>query len=262
MQLSLVIPTYKKEREITKRISSLYTFLQKRRLDFELIVVIDGIVDTTKQLVESFIKAERMNRVKVLSYKTNRGKGYAVRYGMKRATGDIIGFIDADNDIKMRSLKVALDRIEKGDVDVVVPSKYVRGAEAAVTIKRKVLSVGLLFISRTLIGQPSNVRDVSCGLKLFKKDVIRKILPLLTIDRFAIDSEIFYWINKFGFKVGVVPFFMKIGAGSTSTNVSQILFMMRDILKLGGRDIKTNFDMVKNAFATRIRLSLDTFRDL
>ncbi len=262
MKLSLVIPTFKKENEVTNQISTLYSFLTAQKIQFELIVVIDGIVDNTEKIVESFIKQEKYRRVKVLSYRINRGKGYAIRYGMRKATGDVIGFIDADTDIKIKSLKVALNRVKKGDVDVVVPSKYIKGAEADVNIKRRILSLGLLFLSRTLIGQPSNLKDVSCGLKLFKKEVVSKILPLLTVDRFAIDSEIFYWVNKLGFKVAVVPFFMKIGQSSTSTKPLQILLMIKDILVLGARDMKRNIVVTKNAFITRLKLSIDTFRDL
>ena len=108
MKLSLVIPTYKKQREVLDQLERLYGFLSRKNPDFELIFVIDGYVDDTKNILERYIKENRLKKISVIGYKENRGKGYAVRYGMRRAKGDIIGFVDADTDIQIRTLGYAL----------------------------------------------------------------------------------------------------------------------------------------------------------
>lgn len=91
MKISLVLPTYKKEREVIDQLERLYGYLSRVNPDFELIFVIDGYIDNTKDILEKYVKENRLKKVKTVGYKENRGKGYAVRYGMKKANGDVIG---------------------------------------------------------------------------------------------------------------------------------------------------------------------------
>jgi glycosyltransferase involved in cell wall biosynthesis len=232
MKLSLVIPTYKKEEVISQQLTRLSAFLDEKDLKYELIVVIDGILDNTIQRIKTSLDTDQLKNIKILSYLRNRGKGYAIRHGMKRATGDIVGFIDADLDIDLKTLEIALEAIKKSDSQVIVPSKYVEGANIKSSLKRKIFSAGLRFLNRLLVGQPPTVKEVSCGLKLFTKTAMQAILPNLTIDRFAIDSELFYWVKRLKLKVAVVPFYVKITDDSTSANIIEILTMLRDIINL------------------------------
>ncbi|HPR92040.1 MAG TPA: glycosyltransferase, partial [Candidatus Dojkabacteria bacterium] len=124
MKLSLVIPTYRKQRDVLDQLERVYGYLSRKNPDFELIFVIDGYVDNTKDILEKYVKENRLKKVSVIGYEENMGKGYAVRYGMKRATGDVIGFIDADTDIQIRTLGYALEAIKHDSVMAVVPSKF------------------------------------------------------------------------------------------------------------------------------------------
>jgi hypothetical protein len=80
---------------------------------------------------------------------------------------------------------------------------------------------------------PKGINDIGCGLKLFKKDLIKRILPVLTVDGFAIDSDILNEIGKLNAKVEVIPFFLsKNRSDSTSTNLKAELGMVKDIFRL------------------------------
>jgi len=233
MKISLVLPTYKKQREVLDQLERLYGYLSRINPDFELIFVIDGYVDNTKDILDSYIKENGLKKTTVLGYKENRGKGYAVRYGMKKASGDIIGFIDADTDIQIRSLGYAIKEIKKEDVVAVIPSKLHRDSNVEMTIARKVFSYGLIVVNKILLRLPKNITDVGCGLKLFKRDLIKRILPTLKVDRFAIDSEILNEIGKVGYDVSVVPFFLnKNRSDSTSVNIKDVYMMIKDIFNI------------------------------
>ena len=259
MKLSLVVPTYKKEKVVVKQLERVYAFLSRRKLDFELIVVIDGIIDGSKKAVEQLISQDKRkySRIKLFAYKENQGKGYAFRYGLRKAKGDIVGFIDADLDIKLKTLELALNRIEKGDVDAVVPSKHLSGAKSISSPFRKILSFGLRAVNRMLIQLPSEVQDISCGLKLFKKETMDVILPDLKVNRFALDSEIFLYLTRYGFKIGVVPFYAKILPGSTSVKFYEIATMLKDIFKIS---IKVKLLDLKS-FAENILFRVITLAD-
>lgn len=233
MKLSLVIPTYRKQRDVLDQLERVYGYLSRKNPDFELIFVIDGYIDNTKDILEKYIKENRLKKVSVIGYKENMGKGYAVRYGMKRATGDVIGFIDADTDIQIRTLGYALKAIKHDSVMAVVPSKFHKDSNVEMKLGRKILSYGLMYTNRFLLKLPKNVDDVGCGLKLFRKELIERILPFLKINNFAIDSEILNFIDRVGYSVSVIPFFLnKKRSESTSANLKETLRMLKDIFHI------------------------------
>ena len=237
MKLSLVIPTYKKQREVLDQLERVYGYLSRKNPDFELIFVIDGYVDNTKDILEKYIKENRLRKASVIGYKENKGKGYAIRYGMKRAKGDVIGFIDADTDIQIRTLGYALKSMKNDSVVAVTPSKLHKDSNVEMTLRRKILSYGLIILNKMFLHLPKNVSDVGCGIKLFRKELIERILPKLKINGFAIDSEILNEIGRVGYKVSVIPFFLnKNRSESTSANIKQTFRMMRDIFNIA----KTN----------------------
>jgi len=237
MKISLVLPTYKKEREVIDQLERLYGYLSRVNPDFELIFVIDGYVDDTKNVLEKYIKENRLKKAKVIGYKENRGKGYAVRYGMKKADGDVIGYIDADTDIQIRSLGYAIKEIKKNDVYAVIPSKLHEDSNVEMTFTRKIFSYGLIAVNKIFLKLPQNITDVGCGLKLFKKDLIQRILPSLNVNRFAIDSEILNEIGKVGYTVSVTPFFLnKNRSQSTSANIKEVSRMIKDILSISMKE--------------------------
>ncbi|MFH1547099.1 MAG: glycosyltransferase [bacterium] len=232
MKLSLVFPVYKKEDVVSKQVLRLYRYLEKMGISFEFILVIDGIIDDTKLMLEMFIIVKELKNVRVVSYRDNRGKGYAVRYGMKYATGDIVGFTDADTDILPESLGTALRAIEKDGIDMVAPSKLHFKSNAKLNFKRKVFSAGLRTINRIFLKQPKNVKDIAGGLKLFTREAAKQIFPNLKVDRFAMDSEIFYFVEKNKLKVAITPIYLNRQSKSTSANIKQILIMLKDIIGL------------------------------
>ena len=233
MKLSLVIPTYKKQRDVLDQLERVYGYLSRKNPDFELIFVIDGYIDNTKDILEKYIKENRLKKVSVVGYEENMGKGYAVRYGMKRATGDVIGFIDADTDIQIRTLGYALKAIKHDSVMAVVPSKFHKDSNVEMKLGREILSYGLMYTNRFLLKLPKNVDDVGCGLKLFRKELIERILPFLKINNFAIDSEILNFIDRVGYSVSVIPFFLnKKRSESTSANLKETLRMLKDIFHI------------------------------
>lgn len=233
MKLSLVIPTYKKEREVLDQLERVYGYLSRKNPDFELIFVIDGYIDNTKDILEKYIKENRLKKASVVGYRENKGKGYAIRYGMKKAKGDIIGFIDADTDIQIRTLGYAIKSMKDDSVMAVIPSKFHKHSNVETSNVRKILSFGLILTNKIMLSLPRGVDDIGCGLKLFRKDLIDRILPSLKVNRFAIDSEILNEIGRVGYKVSVIPFFLnKNRSESTSTHIKETFRMLKDILRI------------------------------
>ena len=122
--ISIVIPAYNEEARLGSTIARVLDYMDSNRLsDGELIVVDDGSSDGTVTVAkEEFAKNGRV-RTRVIDYGQNRGKGYAVREGLKRATGEIALFTDADLSTPIEELPKLIAPIISGDFDVTFGSR-------------------------------------------------------------------------------------------------------------------------------------------
>lgn len=182
--VSLIIPAYRQEKTIAEDLMRIKEALDRLRYDYEMIVVVDGKVDKT------FEKAKKLAspKIKVFGYRANHGKGYAIRYGMERAKGSIIGFIDSGMDLNPNGLSILLERFEWHDADIVIGSKRHPESKVVYPFERRVISFLSQVFIRILFGL--NVRDTQVGIKFFKREVIRDVLPRLLVKKFAFDIEI------------------------------------------------------------------------
>jgi glycosyltransferase involved in cell wall biosynthesis len=188
------MPTYRHEKTIQEDILSVHSAMSNTGWDFEIIPVIDGFIDG------SFEEAKKVKKsnVHVVGYRTNHGKGYAVRYGMARAKGDLIAFIDAGMDINPTSLSMVLEHMKWYNADIIVGSKRHLASKVKYSTIRKIYSWGYYFIVKILFGL--KLTDTQTGLKVFKRRVLEKVLPRLTIKEFAFDIELLVVAWKLGFK--------------------------------------------------------------
>src|SRR5262249_1655448 len=94
IELSIVVPAYNEEARLPKTLLSTYEYFHAREMSYEIIVVDDGSSDETGHVVRQF---ETLTpTIRLLTYPTNRGKGYAVRFGVLNARGRLVLFMDAD----------------------------------------------------------------------------------------------------------------------------------------------------------------------
>ena len=192
--LSLIVPAYKKEKTIVSNIRRLQKVLDTIRYDYEIIVVVDGVLDKTYDK----IKKAKLQKVNVFFYKKNQGKSYAIRFGMLRAQGDYVMFIDAGEEIDPNGISMLLEHMEWYDADIIVGSKRHPASIIQYNTPRKILSTCYYYFVKILFG--INVRDTQAGIKIFKKNVITKVLPRLVEKRFAGDLEILVVAKTLGFK--------------------------------------------------------------
>ena len=117
--ISVIIPAYLAERTIENDIRRIDSSLSQLGKPYEIIVVVDGSPDRTKEYADK----TSSSRIQIIGYTTNRGKGYAVRYGMARATSNIIAFIDSGSDISLEGFSMFLEHFLWYKADIVVGSK-------------------------------------------------------------------------------------------------------------------------------------------
>ena len=140
--LSVIVPTYKQARTIEKDLRRISRVLQETGYDYEIICVVDGKIDKTFERA----RRVRLPKVKVLGYQKNRGKGYAVRWGMKRSRGEWVAFLDAGMEIDPSGIRMLWEHMKWYGADVIVGSKRHPVSVVDYPWERKFLSWGYLHI--------------------------------------------------------------------------------------------------------------------
>jgi dolichyl-phosphate beta-glucosyltransferase len=196
-QFSLIVPAYNEVATIQTTLRAIGRYLGQRGFTYELIVAADG-TDGTREAASALAKELP---VTVLGTPERRGKGRGVRNGMLQASGEIVGFLDAD-------YKVVIDEIEKvlpwfeQDFDVVIGSRGIAGAEIHISQPwyRRIGSKGFAMIMRPLVGL-WGIADTQCGFKFFRASVAQDLFRRQQIDGYMFDVEILSLAVRLGYRV-------------------------------------------------------------
>ena len=229
--LSIIVPVYGQEKTIAKNLHSILLELDTLRIEYEVIVVIDGQVDNSQREA----KKVHSPKIKIIGYATNRGKGYAVRFGMAKAKGDVIGFIDAGGEIRESGIPMLFEHMRWYNADIVIGSKRHPVSKVAYPWYRKILSIGYQLFIRLIFGL--HVRDTQVGLKLYKRRVLEDVLPRLLVKEFAFDIEILAVARYLGYtRIYESPVDLDFKQVTSSISWKRILFviygMIRDTLAI------------------------------
>ncbi len=244
-KLSIIIPAYNEEKRIGQTLDFICNYLQRQSYRGEILVVDDGSSDRTQEVVQK--KMATCRELRLLSYGRNRGKGYAIRYGVRKAKGEYILFADADNATPFEEIEKLLPYKDK--YDIVMGSRYITqpkpgelsylkslwhsiiellsfvflGGVPETTIKKKqswfrqLMSRGgnLIFVLFLGLGY----EDTRCGFKLYRKDVAKRLFSLSRLDRWGFDTEILVIAKKYKYKVIEVPVvWYDVAGGAISKN--------------------------------------------
>ncbi len=246
--ISIIVPAFRQERTIVRDLKRIKEVLGKLRYQTELICVVDGKIDKTFTNAQRF--AKKHSNVKVIGYETNKGKGYAVRFGMAESKGDIIGFIDSGMDLNPNGLSLLLEHFEWYQADIIIGSKRHPVSKVYYPWQRRILSMGYQLLVLTLFGL--RVRDTQVGMKFFRREVLEKVLPRLLVKRFAFDVEMLAVANYLGFKrifEAPIDINLRFGTGSTITNkrfIRIVIGMLIDTLAVFYRLNILNYYSDKN----------------
>ena len=186
MKFSVIVPAYKEGKTIKDNLLEIRKALLESVDSFEILAVNDGSPDNTKeQIMEA---AALYPEIKYAGYDKNRGKGGAIKHGVSEASGDVIGFIDADLDIDPSHLVRYYEHMEQTGCDVVIGSKMHKDSKLDYPPMRKFVSWGYFVILKVLFGM--NIKDTQTGVKLYKASLIKKVAPMLKVKGYAFDIEV------------------------------------------------------------------------
>jgi glycosyltransferase involved in cell wall biosynthesis len=202
---TIVMPAFNEATRIGQSLDAIGAYAAARALPLELLVVDDGSTDATAATAAWHLPQSAYIHGRVLSYSANRGKGYAVRYGLLAARAPIALFSDADLSTPIAEMDKLIAPIADGELDITIGSRAIdRGLIGVHQPRRRELAGRAFnFVLRQATGLPFH--DTQCGFKAFRLDICRPLIEAGTIDGFGFDVELLYEACRAGLRVHEIP---------------------------------------------------------
>lgn len=232
MSVSVIIPAYNEAVRLPATLAETANYFAARGEDFELLVVNDGSTDETAAVVSKFAASRAEVSVQCLSYGGNRGKGYAVRYGMLRAGGDLRLFCDADLATPAEEYEVVLAAMQAQNTPIGIGSRPLRASNLLVHQPWYREQLGRGFNAAVQILAVPGIKDTQCGFKIFTAETAKAVFSKSRIDGFAFDSEALFIARRLGYGIAEVPISWSHKDGSKVSMVRDGLQMLGDLSRI------------------------------
>jgi glycosyltransferase involved in cell wall biosynthesis len=200
MKLSIIIPCYNEEKTINILLDEVLK-VDIGVVEKEIIIVDDSSTDKTLKLIENKIKKRKNKNIFLLKNKKNHGKGYAIRKGLKKVTGDIIIIQDADLEYNPKDYKKLIKPIISGETKIVYGSRRLGKNNKRLYFLNWYGAIVLTFITNILYN--AKITDEPTCYKTFKREVLDNIN--LKCEGFEFCPEITAKIIKKGYNIKEVP---------------------------------------------------------
>ena len=168
MNISVVIPLLNEKESLRELTDSILDVMKSYNFSYEIIFIDDGSSDKSWDIIEEL--SSKSNTIKGIKFQRNYGKSQALHAGFLKSQGQVVFTMDADLQDDPREIPAMYDMIMNDDFDIVSGWKKKRFDSV---IFKNIPSKIFNFAARTTSGIKLN--DFNCGLKAFKKGVIKNI---------------------------------------------------------------------------------------
>lgn len=179
MKLSIILPAYNEGnhvvRVIEEALAARSKIVEQTKLKaVEVVIVNDGSFDNTKANIEALL-AKRPGEFVFANHPENRGYGAALKTGFDAASGDYLSFMDADGTIDPLSFIPLFNKLHDSSADMALGIRFGAG-ESKMPFVRKMGNYFFAALLSFLSGE--RVKDTATGIRLFHRDVLKKLYPL------------------------------------------------------------------------------------
>ena len=221
--ISLVLPAYNEAENIEPMVSEAVPALEANAEDWEIIVVDDGSADETGAVTRRI--SEREPRVRLVQHAVNQGFGSAVLTGFTSAGKDWIFYTDADRQFVLAELERFVPRMESADLiagyraprrDPFLRVFYGKGWSALCTL---------------LFGY--TVRDVDCGFKLLRREIVQDLAPRIESRGATFSIEWLVRAKRAGYRFVELPVSHRprVAGSQTGANIRVIVRAFRELIR-------------------------------
>ena len=233
MKFSIIVPCYNESSNIDKLVSTLMSFPNKYNVEF--ILVENGSKDNSREIFE-LNKNINKNNIKSVYVDENKGYGFGIIQGLKKATGDYVGWIHADLQFNPLDLISFFDFIETNKLN----NKYfMKGKRKNRSLIENIFTFGMGVVDTIIFRK--NMHDVMSMPVIFNKEMLSEI-DKFPFD-FSIDIYTYALANKLNYKIKHLPVIIierENGVSSWNTGLSS---RIKQSKKMFDASIKVNKEM-------------------
>lgn len=201
---SVILPTYNEKENlpiITYLIAKTFT---ENKLDWEVVIVDDASPDGTQEVAKQLISVYGPEHIQLRPRAGKLGLGTAYMHGLKFVTGNFVIIMDADFSHHPEAIPEFIKKQKEGNYDIVTGTRYAGdGGVYGWDLKRKLISRGANFLA-TVVLRP-NVSDLTGSFRLYKKDVLAKIIEATKSKGYVFQMEMMVRARAMGFTIAEVP---------------------------------------------------------
>ena len=227
--LSIVIPAYNEAVRLGITLTAVVNYLRESWPEGEVIVVDDGSSDDTAGIARAIFSDSGSVRTSVISYKSNLGKGRAVRLGLLAARSDVALFSDADLSTPITEAPKLVEPIVNGQYDVTFGSRALDRKLIGLHQPWRREQAGRVFNLAVRLATGLPFWDTQCGFKAFRMSACRPLVEAATVDRFGFDVELLYLAFRAGLRLKEVPVRWDHNEGSKISLASDSFRMLSEV---------------------------------
>lgn len=234
--LSVIIPTFNARSRAQATVETLRSRLDATGIRWEIVLVDDG-----SRVDERPDPASTPAGVRVLQVDRNRGKGHAVRSGLAVATGRARVFTDVDLPYGIDSILECYEKLNRGEADFVYGDRSLPESRILARLKKRRRLSSIVFREAVLIIAGLRQADTQCGIKGLRGRVAMAMLPVLKVDGFAFDVEMFRCARDNDLTIAPMTVHLVNGDDSTVRLVRDSATMLRDLLAIRTRSAQGKY---------------------
>jgi glycosyltransferase involved in cell wall biosynthesis len=196
MLIDFCIPIYNEARILEDNIIKLRSYLETRPFSFNwrIVIINNGSTDGTAAICGK-IKSEKT----LIENISDPGKGRALKTYWTKSPADIIVYMDIDLAVSLDDTDKILDPLIKEGFDMAIGSRLHPDSVINRSIARELSSQAYNALSRYILGH--KFKDLQCGFKAIRSDVLKKVLPQILDNRWFFDTELVVFAHHYGFKI-------------------------------------------------------------
>ena len=242
-EISIIVPAFDEAERIVASLRTILEFALTSGMNAEVIVVDDGSSDQTASIAQTELDSCPEIASRVITYETNRGKGFAVKTGLQAAEADIALFTDADLSTPIDELVKLVDPIRRGEYDVTFGSRAIDCSLIGVhqPWRREQGGKVMNLVIRTMSGL--GFADTQCGFKAFNMLRFRRLLEVMAIDRFGFDVEFLFVAAHHRLRLAEIPVRWNDVAGSKVSVVRDTRRMIDELWQIRRNARQGEYDL-------------------
>ena len=199
-KIEIIFPLYNEENRLNNLFESIKKFEKKKYFkDINFVFVNDGSSDNSLNL----LKKNKKDNFKIISYKRNMGKGYAIKKAIKCSNYDWILTIDVDLSVELNEIVNWNEEIEFYKNKCYFGSRNHKKSKVKSIFKRRIIGKMMRYLLKFFL--KITMEDTQCGFKLYNKSYAREIFTQLNTNGFAHDIELVLLLKKRNIEVIELP---------------------------------------------------------